>query len=72
MSGHQHTASRRQVRKILGASAVDALDAHASAIQEIQDKTQDAFKAVEREIEKIESILHRPLVGRLRWLVTGC
>lgn len=81
MSAVQAKAARRDVRRAFGPAAIDVLNGNAAAVQELQQRFSElagahviavkCHDALVARVHHLEGIINRPLLGRLRWLLTG-
>jgi len=74
MSGAIAKATRRDLRRAFGSSAVSTITTQSEQLRHIDRALQGQAKALELQRQAIVALVewrNRSLFGRLRWLVTG-
>jgi hypothetical protein len=81
MSEATARAARREIRRAFGDQAIGVVDRHADAIQVLRDTVSELRRELHtHQVATLRGLeagalarepLRRPLVGRLRWLLTG-
>lgn len=74
MSESTAKASRRQVRKAFGPDALDAINSHAAALVELQNRLTEAglsYSALETRCDGFIAAQPRTFWQRVRWFLRG-